>query len=97
MSPVDSDAANILVQNGATEPPPANPADPTALWLQFYLSRQITTARRRRQHAGCGAEGLRAREDRKQALAAGYQMHIAKPIGAGQLVNMIAKLAGREN
>ena len=36
-------------------------------------------------------------EDRKQALAAGYQMHIAKPIGAGQLVTMIAKLAGREN
>jgi len=36
-------------------------------------------------------------EDRKQALAAGYQMHIAKPIAAGKLVNMIAKLAGREN
>ena len=36
-------------------------------------------------------------EDRKQALDAGYQMHIAKPIGAGQLVNMIARLAGREN
>jgi CheY-like chemotaxis protein len=36
-------------------------------------------------------------EDRKQVLAAGYQMHIAKPIGAGQLVQMIAKLAGREN
>ena len=36
-------------------------------------------------------------EDRKLALAAGYQMHIAKPIGAGQLVMMIAKLAGREN
>lgn len=36
-------------------------------------------------------------EDRKQALAAGYQMHIAKPIGASQLVTMIAKLAGREN
>ena len=36
-------------------------------------------------------------EDRKQALAAGYQMHIAKPIGAGQLVTMIAKLAGRDN
>ena len=36
-------------------------------------------------------------EDRKQALAAGYQMHIAKPIGAGQLVNMIAKLAGLDN
>jgi signal transduction histidine kinase/ActR/RegA family two-component response regulator len=35
--------------------------------------------------------------DRRQALAAGYQMHIAKPIGASQLVSMIAKLAGREN
>ena len=34
--------------------------------------------------------------DRRQALAAGYQMHIAKPIGASQLVNMIARLAGRE-
>ena len=33
--------------------------------------------------------------DRRQALAAGYQMHIAKPIGAGQLVTMIARLAGR--
>jgi signal transduction histidine kinase/CheY-like chemotaxis protein len=36
-------------------------------------------------------------EDRRLALAAGYQMHIAKPIGAGQLVTMIARLAGREN
>lgn len=36
-------------------------------------------------------------EDRLQALAAGYQMHIAKPIGASQLVTMIAKLAGRES
>jgi signal transduction histidine kinase/ActR/RegA family two-component response regulator len=35
-------------------------------------------------------------EDRLQALAAGYQMHIAKPIGASQLVTMVAKLAGRE-
>jgi signal transduction histidine kinase/ActR/RegA family two-component response regulator len=35
--------------------------------------------------------------DRRQALAAGFQMHIAKPIGASQLVTMIAQLAGREN
>ncbi len=35
--------------------------------------------------------------DRRQALAAGYQMHIAKPIGASQLVSMIARLAGRES
>ena len=35
--------------------------------------------------------------DRRQALAAGYQMHIAKPIGASQLVTMVARLAGREH
>jgi CheY-like chemotaxis protein len=35
--------------------------------------------------------------DRRQALAAGYQMHIAKPIGASPLVTMIARLAGRES
>jgi CheY-like chemotaxis protein len=35
--------------------------------------------------------------DRRQALDAGYQMHIAKPIGATQLVTMIARLAGRES
>lgn len=35
--------------------------------------------------------------DRRQALDAGFQMHIAKPIGAGQLVSMIARLAGRES
>jgi signal transduction histidine kinase/ActR/RegA family two-component response regulator len=34
--------------------------------------------------------------DRRQALAAGYQMHIAKPIAASQLVNIVARLAGRE-
>ena len=35
--------------------------------------------------------------DRQQALAAGFQMHIAKPIAAGQLVTMIARLAGRDS
>jgi len=35
--------------------------------------------------------------DRRQALAAGYQMHIAKPIGASQLVTLIARLAGRDS
>ena len=34
--------------------------------------------------------------DRRQALAAGYQMHIAKPIAATQLVTIVARLAGRE-
>jgi CheY-like chemotaxis protein len=35
--------------------------------------------------------------DRRQALAAGYQMHIAKPISASQLITMIARLAGRDS
>lgn len=34
-------------------------------------------------------------EDRKRALAAGYQMHITKPVSSGQLVAKIAELAGR--
>jgi CheY-like chemotaxis protein len=34
-------------------------------------------------------------EDRKRALAAGYQMHIAKPVSSGQLINVIARLTGR--
>jgi signal transduction histidine kinase/ActR/RegA family two-component response regulator len=34
-------------------------------------------------------------EDRRRALEAGYQMHIAKPVSSGQLLAMIAHLAGR--
>ena len=34
-------------------------------------------------------------EDRNRALAAGYQMHLAKPVSSGQLVAVIARLAGR--
>jgi len=34
-------------------------------------------------------------EDRMRALAAGYQMHIAKPVSSVQLISMIAHLAGR--
>jgi hypothetical protein len=36
-------------------------------------------------------------EDRLQALAAGFQMHIAKPISSSQLVLMISTLAGRDS
>ncbi|HEY8224835.1 MAG TPA: ATP-binding protein [Pyrinomonadaceae bacterium] len=34
-------------------------------------------------------------EDRKRALDAGYQMHIAKPVTSNQLVMLIARLVGR--
>jgi signal transduction histidine kinase/ActR/RegA family two-component response regulator len=47
-------------------------------------------------HVAAAAFTAYAREeDRKRALAAGYQMHIAKPISSTQLVEMIAQLAGR--
>jgi signal transduction histidine kinase/CheY-like chemotaxis protein len=34
-------------------------------------------------------------EDRERALAAGFQMHVAKPIGARELIDTVAGLAGR--
>jgi CheY-like chemotaxis protein len=34
-------------------------------------------------------------EDRRQALLAGYQMHVAKPIEPSELVAVVASLAGR--
>ena len=34
-------------------------------------------------------------EDRKLALAAGFQMHVAKPVGPNELVTTVAGLAGR--
>jgi CheY-like chemotaxis protein len=33
-------------------------------------------------------------EDRERALAAGYQMHIAKPISSDELVSKLAQLSG---
>ena len=34
-------------------------------------------------------------EDRKKALLAGFQLHVPKPIDAGELAVAIARLAGR--
>lgn len=34
-------------------------------------------------------------EDRRRALDAGYQMHIAKPVSSGELITLIARLSGR--
>jgi CheY-like chemotaxis protein len=46
-------------------------------------------------HTPAAAFTAYAREqDRERALAAGYQMHIAKPISSDQLVSAIAQLAG---
>ena len=34
-------------------------------------------------------------EDRIRAVAAGYQMHVAKPVEPAELITMVASLAGR--
>ena len=34
-------------------------------------------------------------EDRKRSLVAGYQAHLAKPFDVGELVLIVANLAGR--
>jgi CheY-like chemotaxis protein len=34
-------------------------------------------------------------EDRKQALSAGFEIHMPKPFGPAELIDVIAKLTGR--
>lgn len=36
-------------------------------------------------------------EDRMRAVLAGFQMHIAKPVEAAELLTMVASLTGRAN
>jgi CheY-like chemotaxis protein len=40
----------------------------------------------------CDALGSAREEDRREALAAGFQMHLAKPIDAASLVAAVAAL-----
>ena len=62
-----------------------------------FISKVRTLSRERGGNTPAAALTAYARDvDRRQALEAGFQMHIAKPIGAGQLVSMIARLAGRD-
>jgi CheY-like chemotaxis protein len=39
--------------------------------------------------------GLARSEDRMRALAAGFQIHVPKPVEAVELITVIASLAGR--
>lgn len=63
-----------------------------------FISKVRTLPREKGGDTPAAALTAYARDvDRRQALDAGYQMHIAKPVGAGQLVSLIARLAGRES
>jgi CheY-like chemotaxis protein len=60
------------------------------------ISKLRSLSAERGGHIPAAAFTAYAREDdRKRALAAGYQMHIAKPVSSGQLVATVAHLAGR--
>jgi CheY-like chemotaxis protein len=39
--------------------------------------------------------GYATRKDRDRALAAGYQLHLAKPVEPAELIASIARLLGR--
>ena len=51
--------------------------------------------RRQRQGAGHRADSLCGVEDRMQALRAGYQMHVPKPVELAELVAVAASLIQR--
>ncbi|PYQ39089.1 MAG: hypothetical protein DMF77_22445 [Acidobacteria bacterium] len=34
-------------------------------------------------------------DDRRRALAAGYQAHLAKPVDPDELISLVARMAGR--
>jgi CheY-like chemotaxis protein len=63
-------------------------------WLSVMRTRRASEAPGDREPALAFAAFARA-EDRKRCLLAGYQAHIAKPFDVGELVLLVAKLAGR--
>jgi PAS domain S-box-containing protein len=62
----------------------------------YQLMRRIRAEERRGRHIAAVALTAFARaEDRKKAILAGYQSHIAKPFDIAELVIVVAGLAGR--
>jgi CheY-like chemotaxis protein len=65
----------------------------------YQLVRQLRT-RTVAEGGAIPAVALTARgrvEDRLPALAAGFQMHVAKPVDENELVTVVASLTGRLN
>ncbi len=63
----------------------------------YDLIRQVRSLNAE-QGGGVPAAALTAfarSEDRRRALMAGYQTHLAKPVEAGELLAVVASLAGR--
>ncbi len=61
----------------------------------------IRKVREKESHEGwfipaVALSGYARTEDKAQALAAGYQLHLAKPVGLLDLTNAVAGLTGRD-
>jgi PAS domain S-box-containing protein len=66
----------------------------------YELVRRIRERARERGEAYSPALALTAyarREDRKEALAAGFQSHVPKPVAPSELIEAVASLAGRSS
>src|SRR5437867_4953932 len=66
-------------------------------WLRTLTPHTGRGAANRKKNARRRADCLRAFariEDRVKALAAGYQMHVAKPVEPGELLTIVASLSG---
>jgi hypothetical protein len=63
--------------------------------LRALAPRARAGSRRRRPAAGRRAHRLRVRRGPARALAVGFQVHVPKPVEPAELVEVVARLAGR--
>jgi CheY-like chemotaxis protein len=61
----------------------------------YELIRRIRSSGRNTSLPAVALTALTRIEDRVQALAAGYQMHVAKPVEPVELLAVVSSLAGR--
>jgi|SRR5215208_1316606 len=62
----------------------------------YDLIREVRSDRGPEELPAVAVTAFAAPEDRRRALAAGFQVHLAKPVDPGELVGVIARLAGRD-
>ena len=61
----------------------------------YDFIRQVRARRHSRDLPAAALTAFARAEDRKQALLAGFQTHLAKPVDPDELVAVVASLAGR--
>jgi PAS domain S-box-containing protein len=61
----------------------------------YDFIRQVRARRHSRELPAAALTAFARAEDRKQALLAGFQTHVAKPVDPDELVAVVASLAGR--